>query len=239
MGEYVVSLEIEDKRMGRRETEDVLKTLKRNIAPSVIADLNIAPLLTATAYKNARVYAQVIFNEKAFQLLEGVSKDTIAEKFNAHLREVRALDVGDSFVGVDSWVRSHRDSVDKIAEQVAASLDPNQPLTKRISTFMDLQRGRFFRKFGTGLIMSLLPQADLKQLLSVYIRLDTTAFPASVEFQYGTSEFRSVVKVVEFIEHQLNKGTFDLRLETFGIVSATSGQVISLKQMSELVPAAN
>jgi hypothetical protein len=123
------------------------------------------------------------------------------------------------------------------AEVIYLRQFPNQAVPRfdlnKIHLTADVQKNSFFREIGTGVLMSLFRPERLDQLLSVYIRVDATAFKAPIEANFGTSEFRSVVKVTEYIEHMLDQGSFDLRLETFG---TTSGQVISLRQIGAAVP---
>lgn len=230
MGEFVVSLEMKDKHMGQGETERVLQNLRRNVAPSIIEKLNIEPLLTATSYTNARVYAQIIFNERAINDLQGITKAHLVQAFEKHLLEVRTQ-LGDK--NPASWVQGHNYEIWSLSDQLVNALNPKYALRDRIRLFMDVQKNGFFREIGTGVLMSLFRPERLDQLLSVYIRVDATAFKAPIEANFGTSEFRSVVKVTEYIEHMLDQGSFDLRLETFG---TTSGQVISLKQIGAAVP---
>lgn len=232
MGDYVVSYEVKDKHLGVSETQRVLANLHRNIAPNVIDKLNLAPVLTAQAYKNARIFAQVIFNERSFSLLQGLSQGELAAGINKHLRDVRKAETGDADPDVDAWVSDRDHEVEKIAATLAESFNPALPVKERIRRFMDLQRGHFFRSVGTGCLMSMLPQDRLDQFVSVYIRVDAAAFPATIERHYGTTDYAGVVKASEFIENLLNNGAFDLRLETFGTVNAYNGQVISLKALS-------
>lgn len=237
MGEFVVALEIKDKRMGAGETEKVLENLKRNISPVVIDQLNIAPLLTSTSYSNARVYAQVIFNERAMASFQGLTKPQLSEAFEKHLIEVGRR-VGEK--DPEGWVSNHHFDIWRLCDQMATAFDTRYSVASRIPIFMDLQKDGFFRAVGTGFLMSLLPQDPnvLKTLLSVDMRIDASVFKTSVEPSFGTSEYRGVVKVSEFIQNLLDKGAFDLRLETFGTVKAADGQVISLSKIGQLAPPA-
>ncbi|MES2963219.1 MAG: hypothetical protein V4760_04955, partial [Bdellovibrionota bacterium] len=104
----------------------------------------------------------------------------------------------------------------------------------RIRVFITLQKNKFFREAGTGFLMSLLPDAELERLVAVTMRTDAVGFTTPVQKTFGESDFNSVVKVTDYIQHMLDDGAFDLRLETFGSDLSSMGQVVSFKELRRL-----
>ena len=200
-GEYVVTLELKDKRMGKSETEKARVKLRRLIAPSILNKLRIDPLLTQTAYKNARVYTQVVFTEKAFQWLRGLSADQITTSLTNYLTERKES------------TADHARSIRASSDLLAKILDPMTTPEARLDIFGKLQKESLFRDAGSGYLMSLLPESQLEELVSVFIRVDATAFDKPVLATFGHSDFRQIEKATECADYQQNRTSIDLRLE--------------------------
>ena len=201
-GEYVVTLELKDKRMGKSETDKARLKLKRMIAPSILKQMGIEPILTSTAYKNARIYSQVVFTETAFQRIQGLSAAQIEVSLTKYLVESE-----DSFADKEKSIR-------KASLLLAESLKPGKTPEEKIRLFADLQKEKLFREVGTGFMMSLLPEQELEDLVSVYVRVDATAFgDKPIKVAFGHSDFRNLEKATECADYQQNRQNIDLRLE--------------------------
>jgi|GEM_PF-5610066 len=213
-GEYVVTLELKDKRMGKSETRKAREKLAHLIAPSILQQLNIDPILTSTSYKNARVYSQVIFTEDAFARIAGLSSSSLESSLTSYLQSV-----GSSSAGHDSSIR-------KVADLLAKALDPAQEPTERANLFAKLQHENLFRDEGSGFLMSLLPANELESLVSVYIRIDAAAFDKSIKVRFGKSDFHNLENAIECSAYQNNRSSIDLRLEDVcaGVSTSTSTQ---------------
>lgn len=201
-GEYVVTLELKDKRMGRSETDKARAKLARLISPSILSQLKIEPLLTQTAYKNARVYTQVVFTENAFGRIQGLTAAEIESALTAYLKRTR------------SPFDDHERAIRKSASLLAQALDPRATSTEKINTFATLQKEHLFRETGSGFLMSLLPENELENLVSVYIRVDSETFGANpVLARFGHSDFKNLERATECAGYQQDRSTIDLRLE--------------------------
>lgn len=234
LGEYVVSVEIKDKRMGQGETAKALRYFRRSIARPIVASMGLDLLLTDTKYKHARVYVQAIFNQDAMTLFSTIDPATLRGALDRYLSGVRDQLPGKDAHDHADWIHDRRKDIDQTLTQLTKAFSIATPVKDRIRIFIDLQKNKFFREAGTGFLMSLLPEADLSRLVGVTMRVDAVGFQNPIEKSFGASDFDSVVKVTEYIQHMLDEGTFDLRLETFGTDLSTAGQVVSFKELRRL-----
>ncbi|RYZ76477.1 MAG: hypothetical protein EOP05_04905 [Proteobacteria bacterium] len=229
LGEYVVSVEVKDKRMGLSESADILKYFHRSVPNQIVQALALDTLLEEARYRNARVFVQIIFNEDALVKLQGSTYSFLESKLDEYLQKNQQYLPGDNEKKQLDWVKDHRDEAKRMLEAMAKSMNSNDLAADRIKTFINIQKNDFFREVGTGFIMSMLPAQELSKLVSVSVRADAQGFTKPVQKEFGSSDFRSVVRATEYIQHMLNQGTFDLRLETFGTAPVAAGQVFPLK----------
>lgn len=234
MGEYVVSVEMKDKRMGKGETAKALKYLRRSISPRIIGHMGLDVLLNRTKYRHARVYVQAIFNQHAMTRLEGIDRETLRTALDRHLASIRTQLPGDGEHDHADWLKDRRKDIDESLASLTTALSPATPVKERIRLFINLQKNKFFREAGTGFLMSLLPEAELERYVGVSMRVDAVGFTQPVQKSFGASDFDAVVKVTEYIQNMLDEGSFDLRLETFGTDLSATGQIVSFKELRRL-----
>ncbi|MES2965516.1 MAG: hypothetical protein V4760_16670, partial [Bdellovibrionota bacterium] len=145
MGEYVVSVEMKDKRMGKSETTKALKFFRRSISGRILSTMGFESLLNRTSYKHARVYVQAIFNQEAMVRLEGFDRATLATALDHYLLTIRDELPGNDERAHADWLRDRRKDIRESLDGLATAFSPWTPVKDRIRVFITLQKNKFFR----------------------------------------------------------------------------------------------
>ena len=243
LGDYVVTVQSKDSYLLEDYKENLIRFAKRQLAPEIIQVLGLEDAIPDSEYQNARLFARITVKQPAFDYLKSLSLEEMKIKMAEYLAMNATNLPGRSLEDSKNWAVNHQAEINKIVEKLHDLFtNPAYSPAQRIKTFVSMQYmttqlglvgwgdkvSSAFGEIGTGYIIHLLPEDRLSDLVNVYMTLDATAFrKTKILPVYGHSDSSGIAQVVEYINNLYSKGSFDLRLETYG--SANPGSGMSFK----------
>jgi hypothetical protein len=243
LGDYVVTVQSKDSFLQEDYKENLIRFAKRQLAPEIIQVLGLENAIPDLEYQNARLFARITVKQPAFDYLKNLSLEEMRIKMAEYLAINATNMPGRSLEDIKNWAANHQAEIDKIVVKLHdVFTNPTYSSSHRIKTFVGMQFmtsqlglvgwgdkvSSAFGEIGTGYIIHLLPPDKLADLVHVYMTLDATAFKKTQILPvFGQSDSSGIAQVVEYINNLYSKGSFDLRLETYG--SANPGSGMSFK----------
>ena len=251
VGDYVVTIESKQATLRNGKKSSLLNFARRQLSREILDVLKIENTMPGDIYQNFRLYAQIILKQPSFNYIRTLSLAQLQAKMNEYLQTNADYLPGRDAEERAAWVTEHQKDLDKIVFLVhRLTADPKLTTDERIAGFMKMQfnrsmtsmfgigegTARTFREMGMGYLISLLPKDKLAELVDVQMRLSSAQTKSIPVPEFGTSDSAKIAQVVQFIDNLLQKGGYDVRLETYGEMSLVSGQVISIESLKNMQP---
>lgn len=232
-GKFVVNLEIKDKTLRAHEGNEAIKHLKQVFSKTLVERLGLERLLRRQRYENTRLYTRLVMHESAFLQLSDLSlkqlqtgleeylesnKDYLPNGESVILYRGASTKPTDRMVRVIPWLKLYRNQIETLPRRLKDFFEEvdDANVRDRIGQFLELQKDPVFRAIGPGYLVSLLPESALNELILLRSELDATGLRTPTKLSFGFDDGSEVIDIAEYLQHQINEGGFDLRLENFG-----------------------
>jgi hypothetical protein len=250
IGDFVLTVQSKNSTLHEDYKDNLLRFAHRQLSPEIVAAIHLDESVPNHIYQNARTFARIIIKQPAFNYISSLTYDQMKMGLEDYLRINADNLPGKSAAERAQWPSEHRADLDKMVYVLHdLTTNPNYSNKTRIQRFMKMQYNgselsllgfgdalsRTFHEVGSGYLISLLPKDQLANLVDVNISVDSTAFHGTLYLpEFGQSDSSGISQVVEYINNLIEKGGYDVRLETYGKISAVSGQVISVEAIRKM-----
>lgn len=219
--DYGLSFERKDKYLRTSEQRSIEKFMVNQIPRSIGKMVDNGEWKDAIKKTDTRVYFQLILKSQGFKYLKNVSLETIQKKLIEYTEEKKNLKVLNSdedtnweklqnFLFVNRFVG--REHLTELATKIYNIIkNEENDAEKMLSQLVKLNTSGIFDKIGSGFLISLLPQDELKNLM--YFKIEMTAKDVkAVNFEYGTMNYRALYKELENVQSRISNRSYDLRV---------------------------
>lgn len=203
--DYGLAFERRDKYFSENEQMYVGKFIIDQIPEKISMDINFGEWVNGKIKTDARIFLQLILKADGFDYLKEYSKEEIKKRLIAYIYQKGIFDENNQ-----SFTKAKK--INKLAEAIFQALqneeNDKQEMTKNI---VKLNEHDLFEKIGTGFLISLLPEDQLKEL--IYLKIEMIAPKvAPLYFEFGTLKYKALLNELNIIHSRIANRTYDLRV---------------------------
>ena len=253
LGDYLsVFQTVNNGGLGDAKQTSVSNFVKRQIAPSILETMQFDQFMPYSNDNNVRILGQVLMKDEAFKIIGQMDLPSMTgalQKYlQLHANELPAVKAQEN----TDWATFHKSDLFSMVKAIYHATHPTSSLEfvsldDRKTHFLKLQfeqswlgafgvgegAARVYREVGLGYLMSMLPQDQLSNLVSVDLEIDSNQLKTVRLEPFGTNDKRDLIVEAQKIDSIFQRGGYDVRFDTYDL-SALKGKVISVKDAANL-----
>lgn len=235
--DLVVAVERKDKRFTSSDLEDVKQSFERTLPKALYSMIDFSNWKNEGVKKNnVSARYQIVLHPEVLDAIPEMDQKTLYGKYLEYLRGMEIMDLiprshsaanNENYNGEDYIEVKLGYEVQKIARQLAKTLDRKLDGVSRLNALMELRKNKLFLRTGIRFILEQLPNDLEKQKSLIRIDLAMDAKEGDrVNFEFGNQKESDIYKRLLSIQNLINNDGVDLRLESETLqLQLLSGQI--------------
>lgn len=212
-----------DKLMREREFDRIKERIRLRLPAKVYNSIDWKDWSNNRVRRNTRVSIQTLLHPDALALVGEMTKDELRQSLVSYLKGIEELHVrtSDPYLTEQTYICKlsvtcrYKYDIELISENLTQTFSVKVDSNERLEQFVALKDNELFKEVGLGFLISLLPEAELDQLLAVVIRLEANDTEALTVELLGDTPQRELYQSLLYVQSVLNNRSFDMRTDEY------------------------